>query len=257
MTKQITVLLPVFNSEKSVRNTLESIKWADEILVVDSFSTDSTLKIANEFGAKIIQHEYENSAAQKNWALQYCRHEWILQIDSDEILEEGAELEIRNSIKNLGNEVQCFKFARKNHVLGKWIQNGGIYPDWEYRLFKRDFGKWLDIEVHSRLTVPGKVMALKSHILHFGMHNISKQISNLNRYTRYEADELIKKNKKFSLIRWILFPLLIFIHRFIWLGGYKDGWRGYLLAVNTAYYYFLSYSKFKEIKVLNLSESPR
>src|SRR3979490_376106 len=98
MRPQLSILLPTFNNAATVRVTLESAKWADEILVVDSFSTDNTLQICQEYGARIIQHEYINSARQKNWAAPQCRHEWILQIDTDEILESGAREEIEAAL---------------------------------------------------------------------------------------------------------------------------------------------------------------
>ena len=190
---KISILLPTFNCEATVRTTLESIQWADEIIVVDSFSDDSTLDIAREFGSKIVQHEYINSAKQKNWALQFCSHSWIFQIDSDECLEIDCEEKIKNAIKNCRKDINCFKMPRKNYVLGKWVKYGGLYPDWQFRLFKKDSGQWLDREVHSRMSVTGNTGKLDTYIIHKGMPNISKQLSNLNRYTKYEADELKKE----------------------------------------------------------------
>ena len=195
--QKITVLLPTFNCRSIIKTTLASVSWADEIIIVDSFSTDDTLKIVNEYDTKIVQHEYINSAKQKNWALQYCTHDWIFQIDSDEILDSSAEDIIRNAVNNAKEYIHCFKMPRKNYVLGQWIKYGGLYPDWEYRLFKKDHGKWWDREVHSRIVVAGKIEMLDTHIIHHGMPNISKQLRNLDRYTRYEANELIKKNIKF------------------------------------------------------------
>lgn len=250
------MLLPTYNNETIVGRTLESVKWADEILVVDSFSKDQTLEIAQKFGARIIQHEYINSAKQKNWAVPQCKYNWVLQIDSDEVLEEGAELEIRAAIETASPEVHCFRLARKNHVLGKWVRHGGIYPDWEHRLFRRDQGRWFDREVHSNIRVPGQVAALKTHILHFGMPNISKQVKNIDRYTRYEADEMKKKGKRFSYLKWLLFPWLVFLYRFLWQQGFRDGWRGFFLASYNSFYYFLTLSKLKELEVLQLDKSP-
>jgi glycosyltransferase involved in cell wall biosynthesis len=252
----ITVLLPTFNNEKILKPTLESIKDADELLVVDSFSTDGTVELVTSYGARVIQHVYINSAKQKNWAVPQCRNEWVLQIDSDEVLEPGALDEIRRSIALAPPEVHCFKMARKNHMLGEWIRFGGIYPDWEHRVFRRDLGRWSDREVHSNIRVTGEIRTLKSQILHYGMPNLSKQIKNLDRYTRYEADELRKKNRKFSYMKWIVFPWLVFFHRYLWLQGFRDGWRGFFLASYIAFYYFISQSKLKELEVLKLDKSP-
>ena len=154
---KISFLLPTYNCESIIRKTLDSILWADEIIVVDSYSNDSTMDILNEYGVKIIKHKYINSAKQKNWALKFCSYEWVFQIDSDEVLEENAEKIIRDAIKNTSPTVECFKMPRKNYVLGKWLKYGGIYPDWEYRLFRKGKGKWKDREVHSRIIVFGEI----------------------------------------------------------------------------------------------------
>ena len=253
---KISVLLPTYNCENTIISTLKSIKWSDEILVVDSFSNDSTLDIVKEYGVNVIQHEYINSARQKNWAMQYCTHDWVFQIDSDELLEPNAENIIRSAIANSPENVQCFKMPRKNHVLGKWVKYGGLYPDWEYRLFRKKYGKWWDREVHSRIVVPGEVKILETPLIHHGMPNISKQLSNLDRYTRYEADELKKKNIKFSYFKWIFGPPYIFLKRYIVLQGFRDGWGGFFLAIYAGVYFFISYAKLLEIQLLKLKRSP-
>jgi len=254
--QKITVLIPAFNCANYYTKTLESVKWADEILLIDSYSTDNTIEIAKSYGARVIQHEYLNSSKQKNWAIPFSSHQWIFQIDTDEVLEPGAEKIIRDAIDNASMVVDCFRMARRNHVLGKWIKYGGIYPDWEHRLFRKEKGLWFDREVHSNIRVEGKIETLTTDLLHFGMPNISKQIKNLDRYTRYEADELKNKNRKFSYVKWLLFPHLVFCYRYFYMKGFLDGWRGYLLAINSAYYYFLSQSKLKELEELNLDKSP-
>ena len=254
---KISILLPTYNCENTIISTLKSIKWSDDILVVDSFSNDSTLDIVKEYGVNIIQHEYINSARQKNWALQYCTHDWIFQIDSDEILEPGADEIIRTAITNASETMHCYKMPRKNHVLGKWVKYGGLYPDWEYRLFRKKYGKWWNREVHSRIVVPGTIGILDTHLLHYGMPNISKQLSNLDRYTRYEADELKKRHIKFSFVKWILGPVYIFMKRYFLLQGFRDGWRGLFLAVYASFYIFLSHTKLLEIQLLKLDRSPK
>ena len=254
---KISILLPIYNCEKTIEQTLESIKWADEILVVDSYSNDSTLDIVKKFGGRIIQHEYINSAKQKNWALQYCSFDWVFQIDSDEFLEPSAGKIIRDTITNAVESVHCFKMPRKNHVLGKWVKYGGLYPDWEYRLFRKDYGIWWDREVHSRIVVQGEIGLLDTPLSHRGMPNIGKQLSNLDRYTRYEADELKKRNKRFSFLKWIFGPPLIFCKRYFLMQGFRDGWRGFFLAVYAGFYFFISLTKLLEIETLKLKKSPK
>lgn len=250
-------MLPTFNCENTVQATLESVKWADEIIVIDSYSTDRTLEIVRNFGAKIFQRKYINSAIQKNWALRYCTYDWVFQIDSDEVLETDAENIIRNTVENSEENVHCYKMKRKNHILGKWVKYGGLYPDWEIRLFRKKYGKWWSREVHSRIVVPGNIGFLDTPIIHYGMPNISKQLSNLDRYTRYEADELNKRNIKFSYFKWIIGPPYIFLKRYIFLQGFRDGFRGFLLAVYASVYLFVSHAKLLEIQLLKLKRSPK
>lgn len=253
----ISLLLPTYNCADIVRRTLESIKWADEILVVDSYSTDTTLDICREYGATVIQHEYINSARQKNWAISQCRHEWVLQIDTDETLEEGVQQEIQAAIATASADVQAFRLPRKNHVLGQWFQYAGIYPDYQTRLLRRDKGRWIEREVHAHVEVPGQIGTLHGHILHDGMPNLSKQIRNLDRYTRYEADEAYKQGERFNWTQLLLKPGFIFVYRYFWQQGFRAGWRGLILSAYLAFYEFMTYAKLWEMQELNLTKSPK
>ena len=145
MSYKVSIYIPAFNAEKTIEYSIKSIQNQslpfDEIIVIDSFSNDDTIKIVSEYGAKVFKHEYLNSAKQKNWAIQHCSNPWIFQIDSDETLEETSEEKIRNAINNADENIHCFKMPRKNHVLGKWVKYGGLYPDWEHRLFRKEYGK--------------------------------------------------------------------------------------------------------------------
>ncbi len=211
--------------------------------MVDSFSTDGTPEICAESGAWVIQHEYINSARQKNWALPQCQHEWVLQIDTDEALEPGLEEEILNRIRDVPDTISAFRMPRKNHVLGKWCRHGGLYPDYQVRLFRRDRGRWSDREVHASIQVPGEVPTLDGAILHHGMPSISRQLANLNRYTRYEADELHKQGRRFSAYRLLVHPWVVFGYRYVVQQGFRDGWRGFVFCAYTAIYTFLVWAK--------------
>lgn len=239
-----------------MRATLESVKWADEILVVDSYSTDGTVSICQEYGARVIQHEYVNSAKQKNWALPQCRHEWVLQIDSDETLEPGLHEEIIEAVANAPAQVHLFRIPRKNHMLGRWTRYGGNFPDYQTRLFRRDEGQWSQREVHAHVQVSGEVRTLKHSILHDNMPYISKELRNFDRYTRYEADELTKKAQHFHWHDLVVRPGAVFFHRYLWLQGFRDGWRGFIYSVLVALYVFTSRAKHWEMKELHLERSP-
>lgn len=254
---KISVLLPVFNEEQHIGACLESVKWADEILVVDSFSTDGTLEIARGYGARIIQHEYINSARQKNWALPQCTHPWVLQIDADEELEVGAECEIKAALSAASEATDAFRLPRRNHFCGRWIRHAGMYPDYQVRLLRRDAVHWADRNVHAHPLVLRQVGTLSHHILHDGAPFLSRQLRNLDRYTRYEADELIKQHRHFSWYRLLCHPWLIFCYRYLWLQGWRDGWRGLLICAYLAVYSFFTYAKLLELKKMGLEKSPQ
>jgi len=257
MHSAISVLLPTYNCATVVRATLESVKWADEILVVDSHSTDETLEVCQQYEARILQHEYVNSARQKNWAVTQCEHEWVLQIDSDETLGPGLQEEIKNAIASASPDVHLFRIPRKNHMLGRWLRYGGNFPDYQTRLFRRNQGRWNEREVHAHLVVTGKVQTLQHCILHNNMPHISKELRNLDRYTRYEADELRKQSRGFRWHHLVIRPWAVFLHRYFWLQGFRDGWRGFIYAVHMAMYVFTSRAKLWEMEELGLERSPQ
>ena len=243
---KLSVLIPSFNSEKYIRAALKSVKWADEIFVCDSFSTDKTLAIAKEYGARIVQHEYVNSAAQTNWAIPQCRHEWVLIVDTDEILEPGLKEEILQILETNDQKVNGYKIPRKNFIYGKWMRYGGIYPDYQLRLFRREKGRFNPRSVHAQAEVKNGVGILKHHLLHEGFKDLRTWMPKLDRYTDYEAAELRKKREKFNPVKIILFPLLVFLRTYFIKLGFLEGYRGFLLAVLNGIYYFLMYAKFLE-----------
>ncbi len=254
---QLSILVPTFNNEKIIRDCLESVKWADEILVADSFSTDRTLDICREYGARIIQHEYVQSAKQKNWAIPQCAHAWILQIDTDERLEQGAREEIINAIANAPDDLNVFRIPRKNHILGTWLQVSNLYPDYQTRLFRRDLARFEDKEVHAHIRVPGQVGTLQHHLLHYGMTSLSKQLMNLDRYSRYQADELKKRGKHFHWYQLVFRPVAIFAYYYFWKRGFTAGYRGLLISAISTTFDFWAHAKLWEIETFNLPASPR
>jgi glycosyltransferase involved in cell wall biosynthesis len=252
----ISVLLPTYNSATIIRPTLESVKWVDEILVVDSFSNDNTLDICQEYGARIIQHEYIQSAKQKNWAIPQCRYEWTFQIDHDEVLEEGLEEEIEKALIECREEYDGFIIPFKHDILGQWVKVSGLYPEYHLRLFRRDVGRFEDKEVHAHVKVPGQVGVLNHHIIHYGMPNISKRLGNVDRYTRYQADELRKRGQKFRWWHLVLRPVALFLYNYIYQQGFRAGYRGFLIAALEVTFDFWSYAKLWELEELGLESSP-
>jgi glycosyltransferase involved in cell wall biosynthesis len=252
----LSVLLPTYNSASTVKATLDSVKWADEIVVVDSYSTDETLEICREYGARIIQHEYINSAKQKNWALPQCSHPWVLQVDTDEVITREVREEIEEALANLKPGVNGFRIPFRNYVLGQWMRYGGLYPDYHVRLFRADLGRFFEREVHARVEVPGEIGTFRNDIVHYGMDYLTRQVRNLDRYSRYEANELKKNGRRFHWHDLVLRPFGAFLYRYIWLQGFRDGWRGLIICAYMGFYVFMSRAKLWEMQELRLVKSP-
>lgn len=257
MSEKLSVLLPTFNNAAYMRPTLESIKWADEILVVDSFSTDATLELCREYGARIIQHAYIQSAKQKNWAIPQCAHEWVLQVDTDEVVEPELKTEILKLIQAPPQGVDGFRIPFKHHVFGEWVKVCNLYPEYHLRLFRRDAGRFQDKEVHAHVEVSGRVETLQHHILHYGMKSISNQLRNLDRYSRYQADELKKRGKKFHWTQLAFRPFALFAYYFFWTRGFTAGYRGLLISALNATFDFWAHAKLWELEKFNLPASPK
>jgi len=247
--QKLSILLPTYNEEDMIVECLESFKWADEILVVDSYSTDRTLEIVRQYGARVIQHEYINSAKQKNWAIPQCKYEWILQMDADERLERSLQEEIKTILANPPQDVDGYRINFKHHLLGKWIRHSGVYPEYHLRLFRRDVGRFQDREVDAHVIVPGEVKTLNGHILHFGAERLSHRLHAMDRYTRYEADEREKQGRHYSWFNVTVRPWAVFLYYYVGKLGFLDGMRGLILAVIKADFIFWTHAKLWEKEV--------
>jgi len=244
----ITALVPTFNCDMTVRDCLESVKWVDRIFVVDSFSTDRTLEICREYTGWIVQHEYINSAAQKNWALGQIDTEWTLQIDSDERLEPSLKDEILNVLK-VAEGVDGYRVKIKNLVWGKWVRGCNLYPCWVVRLFRTKKGRWSEREVHARLQGLQTVRDLQHHIVHSDLRDLREELQQFARQVVvWESNELVKSGRRWHWWDVTMRPLAIFLILYFRLGGFREGFRGFYLAVYRAFYSFMTYARLYEIE---------
>jgi glycosyltransferase involved in cell wall biosynthesis len=237
---KITVIIPCYNNEEIIRDCLETVKWADEILVCDSYSTDRTLEIVKEYTDKIIQHKYINSAIQKNWAIPQAKNEWVLIIDTDE----RVSLELKNEILSIlksHTDFDGFKIPRANYSFGKYLKHGGYWPDYQLRLFKRDKGMYQPREVHAHMIVDGKIGYLKNPIIHLPERRVSQVIEKyFLRYAKWEAKERLKRENP-SIFKLIFSPPAVFTYRYILKMGFLDGVAGFVAACFWTIYIFLTY----------------
>ena len=243
---KLTAIIPTYNNEKIIRRCLESVKWADEILVVDSHSTDQTLAICREYGARIAQHEYINSAIQKNWAIPQASHEWVLLMDSDEEIEPGFREEVESILKDSMEGIEGYRIPRKNLVYGRWVKSCGVYPDSLVRLFLKKC-RYIERAVHAHIDLePARAGELKHHIIHHDLTDLHSYHVKFARYMNYELDQLVKEGRKFRLREITLRPIYMFCWSYFYKQGFRDGIRGFLLSVLNAYYNFSMYMKLWE-----------
>ena len=244
--QKLTVLAPTFNEEKNIRPCLESVKWADEIFVVDSFSTDRTVEIAREFTDRVVQHEYVNSAAQKNWAIPQAAHPWIMIVDSDERVTPGLRDEILKVLEKDGGGYDGFYIFRINHFLGKRINHCGWDRDDVLRLFRRDLGRYQEREVHADVILKGKTRHLKNKLLHYTFSSFDQYLKKMNRYAAWAAGDRAKKTRTVRWYHLTLRPAFRFFKQYILRKGFLDGKEGLMLCILAAYSVFLKYAMLYE-----------
>lgn len=222
---KLSVLIHTYNNEWIIRQCLESVKWADEIVICDTFSSDNTVKICREYTDKVYYYEHKNSADQKNWAILKCSYEWILQVDTDEIVTPELALEIKQILSQGTIGCDAFETTTKNHIFGKWVRGSDLYPDYRIRLFKNKF-RYENRFIHAKLLVEGNVGQLQNHVLHYGFQDWKTVKWKFNRYRKLEYLQRKEEKAKVKLHQVLTYPLGAFVYLFFLKKGFRDGWRG-------------------------------
>lgn len=238
----ISATIIALNEERNIARAIESLRCCDEILVVDSGSTDRTCEIARLHGAKVVEASWLGYAAQKNFAASLAAHEWILSIDADEALSEALEGEIWQ-LRKQGPQADAYEFARLAQYLGKWILHSGWYPDRKVRLYRRSHARWEGEFVHESVVVQGKVECLEGNLLHFTCDSLTEHVKTMNGYTTLAAQELVARKRRVGWGRLLLDPPLTFLKTYILKRGFLDGLEGFIIAFMAANYTFLKYAK--------------
>lgn len=229
MQNKISVIIITGNEEKNIRECLDSVKWADEIIVVDSESTDDTIGIAKTFTDKVVIHKWEGYAAQKAYALSLTKNEWVLSVDADErITHELAQEILTMDFEN--PNVNGYKIHRENYFLGKKIRYCGWGNDYQLRLFKKSKTRLTDRLVHEGFVVDGDISTLKNSMIHYSYENLKEGFAKINEYSTLEANEKYKR-KNVSGFTIFLYPLIGFIQHYLFRKGFLDGTRGLLISL--------------------------
>ncbi len=236
------------NEEHNIKRCLESIKWANEIIVVDCESTDNTVKIAKRYTNRIYKRKnLVNLNINKSYAISKSRGEWIFYIDPDEVITPQLKEEILKVI-NQDTNFDGFKIPRLNYYIFGFLKHGGNYPDYQLRLFRKGKGKFPNKHVHERIVIDGKIGKLKSNMLHFPYTTISEYIKKLDFYTSFYADYWIKNRKNVNslslLVNLSYKPIIKFFERYVLKGGFLDGIAGFFAAFSHSTTHIITYFKF-------------
>lgn len=248
----ISVVLITQNEEANLPGTLASVlpllRNGGEIIVLDSGSTDRTLEIAREFGAKIFVEPWKGFAAQKNSAMEKAEMEWVLQLDADEALEPGLADEIQKTLTKNSTEVGYW-ISRKNFFLERWIKHGGFYPDRKLRLVPRGAGKFEEYGAHPTIKVNGPTGTLSHALIHSAYPTLRGYIDHMNSYSSMGAQVTVEKGTAgFSVAKIVLRPWLTFLYNYVFRLGFLDGREGLLLHLYHATYVSWKYAKAWELE---------
>ena len=242
----ISIVMLTHNKEHFVAKPLESVAWADEIIVVDDFSVDKTAEIARIYTDKVFIRKMEIEGKHRNWAYAQAKHRWILSLDDDELVTPELAEEIKKVISSDPPE-NGFTIPRRNYMGDYWIKYGGLYPSPQLRLFRKGKFKYEEVEIHPRAFMDDPRGELKSDIIHYTYRDYSDFLAKLNKQTSLEALKWYRNNKPMTLGRFLWRTYDRFMRTYFGKQSRKDGFIGFLVAFNAGLYQFLSYLKYREL----------
>ena len=247
MRSSVSGAIIALNEEKKIRACLESVRWANEIVLCDSGSEDRTLEIAREQGARTYQDAWRGFSGHKNLALTRCTHPWALVLDADERVTPALRDEIERVLGD-PKALDGYLIPRRNYFLGQWVSRCGWYPDESVRLFRRDRGRFAERAVHEAVVVDGHVGRLRSPLDHFTYDSIGDYLRRMDRYSTLAAEELRRGGRSACLFDLIGRPAWTFVRMLLVQRGWREGWRGVILSGLYACYVFSKYAKLWELR---------
>jgi len=246
--QKLSVVIITFNEEKNIKRCIDSVlNIADEVIVLDSFSTDATEDICKELGVQFSTHKFDGHIQQKNRVMQMAKNDWVLSLDADEL----PDATLLQSIKAVLDNPQAdgYFFNRKTNYLGKWILHSGWYPDKKLRLLRKSKGKWDGINPHDKIEMEAnaKQEYLKGDLLHYSYYSIEQHLAQVNTFTSIGAKEAFKKGKKSNWFIAIYKSVWKFIRDYFFKLGFLDGYYGFIICSISAFATFTKYVKLKEL----------
>ncbi len=244
--EKVSVAVITKDEERNIGLCLESVRWADEIIVVDAGSKDKTREICEQYGAKVFLEEWQGFGRQKNIAVEKTKNEWILNIDADERVTPELAAEIAEVLDEKP-VVNGFYIPRKNFFGSRWIRHGGWYPDYNLRLFRKSKGRFQERKVHEKVILEGQAGYLKNPLEHRTYNNLKEFLQRQDFYSDLAAQEMLQEGRKSYFYDFLFRPCWTFLQMYILRAGFLDGYYGFLLARLYAYYTLAKYGKLKEL----------
>lgn len=243
----LTVLVPTFNEEAMIGGCLESARFADEIIVVDSFSSDRTVPIAREFGVRILEHEFGGYAQQKNWAIPQASHEWILQLDADERVTPALRDEILDLLRGEPT-AEAYRIPRVNHFLGRRMRADGWGADKVIRLFRRH-ARFKERKVHEEIDAPGPLPVLINPLEHHSFRSFAQYWSKVELYSEWGAQQAHADGQRSGPVKIVLNPAARFVKMYFMRLGFLDGMHGLVFSLLDAFRVYLKYARLWEMRL--------
>ena len=246
---RVSAIVVCFNEEERIEDCLESLRWCDEVVVVDSFSTDRTPDICRRYTDRFIQRPWAGYREQKAYAHSQATQDWVLLVDADERVTVDLQKEILEVLARDSDQYAGYAVPRLVHYLDRWWRRGGWYPDYDVRLFRRDRATWGGSDPHEKIIVPGAVRRLRHPLHHYSYRNMEDHLGRVNRFTSISSRELKKAGERWRLSDVLLRPPGRFFRSYVLKGGFMEGFAGFYVAVTAAVYVFLKYAKLWEIEL--------
>jgi glycosyltransferase involved in cell wall biosynthesis len=245
----VSAIVVCFNEERNIGACLDSLRWCDEIVVVDSFSTDRTVEICRQYTERILQRNWTGYRDQKAFAHSQATKDWVLLVDSDERVTPELRDEINRTLSSDPGAYAGFSVPRLMFYLGRWWRRGGWYPDYDVRLFRRDRATWGGTDPHEKILVDGKVRRLRHPLQHYSYRSIEDHIQRINHFTSISAREVWKEGKRFHRSDALFRPAIRFFRSYVLKRGFLEGFAGFHVALTAAVYVFLKYAKLWELEL--------
>ena len=244
---KLTVTVITRDESAHIAAALESVAWADEIIVVDSGSTDDTVAIARRYATRVEQRDWPGYSEQKNYAAGIASNDWILSLDADERVTPQLAAEIRQALTS-EPAVRGYRVPRVTWYLGRWIRSTDWYPDYQLRLYDRRAGTWNGRRVHESVTLQGAPALLRHELQHYAYRDLAEHLATIDRYTTLAAEQWLAEGRRTNGFELLIHPRLAFLRNYLLRGGFRDGAAGLLVSRMNSYYVFLKLAKLWELQ---------